>query len=289
VIEIVNSLNAYTTEQFSAGSPQLAYYTWTFSYIPETNRWTIIATPRAGFDTGFAYFIFDPTLASTFDFPNYVGDPFLFESLNEMTGFLDNAVVRLVGNVLGTAIECTSQIPVTMSPGVENLYVTIRNSCSNYGNANVSNTFTSSNILGKIPVSNPPFSTLYFYDINANFSTIIENKYIDNLSLTLFNEQFTQIEPRKDWTLTVKIEIVRPDTNLSSTSALSELLDLEKMKILRKDREQKVASKALTVNQQRRAKAKKANTTEPLLDPVTGETVKKGTKIDKNIISTNSI
>ena len=120
-------------------------------------------------------------------------------------------------------------------------------------------------------------------------STIIENKYIDNLSLTLFNEQFTQIEPRKDWTLTVKIEIVRPDTNLSSTSALSELLDLEKMKILRKDRQQNVASKALTVNQKRRAEAKKDNTTEPLLDPVTGETIKKGTKIDKNIISTNSI
>jgi len=290
LVEIVNALNAYTPEQFSAGSPQIAYYQWQLTYIPETNRWRILAEPRAGFTTGFAYFIFDPTLASTFDFPLYTGtDPFLFESLNEMLGFQDNSVVRLVPNLLDTAIECSSQIPVTMSPGVENLYVTVRNSCSNYGNANVSNTFTSSNILGKIPVSNPPFSTLYFYDVNGNFSTIIENKYIDNLSLTLFNEQFTQIEPRKDWTLTVKIEIVRPDTNLSSTSTLHELLELEKMKILRKDRREQVASKAKTKNQKRRAESKAAHTTEPLIDPVTGETIKKGTKIDKNIISTNNI
>ena len=61
------------------------------------------------------------------------------------------------------------------------------------------------------------------------------------------------------------------------------------MKILRKDRREQVASKAKTKNQKRRAESKAANTTEPLIDPVSGETIKKGTKIDKNIISTNNI
>jgi hypothetical protein len=123
-----------------------------------------------------------------------------------------------------------------MSPGVENLYVTISNSCSNYGNANIANVFTASNILAKIPVSNPPFSTLYFYDLNSNFSTIITNKYLDNLNLTLFNERFTQIEPRKDWTFTIKIEIIRPKIENETKNLLSELVEITKLKFLKKNK-----------------------------------------------------
>ena len=124
-------------------------------------------------------------------------------------GFKENATIDLSSTGNNT-LECQSTVPITMSPGVENLYVTISNSCSNYGNANITNVFTSSNILAKIPVASPPFSTLYFYDLNSNFSTIITNKYLDNLNIALFNERFTRIEPRKNWSLTIKIEIIRP-------------------------------------------------------------------------------
>lgn len=226
IVELTNALNTYAPGQ-------QALYRYSLSYIPETNRLQYTAVPRnAGDSVGDVYFIFDPVLASTI----FTGaNEFINESLNEMTGFQDDAVVKLGQNISGTALFCTSTIPITMSPGVENLYVTIRNSCSNFGNANTDNTFSSSNILAKIPVSNPPFSTLYFYDLNANFSTIIENRYIDNLSLTLFNEQFTQIEPRKDWTFTIKIDIVRVRTELDTTSALKELVDIEKMKLIKRD------------------------------------------------------
>lgn len=234
IVELTNSLNSYDTDQFSTGSPQLALYRWSLTYIPETNRFTYTAIPRNAADSpGGAYFIYDQLLGAEF-FPDI--DDFIFESLNEMMGFFDDDVILLEPNTLGTALFCTSKIPVTMSPGVENLYVTIRNSCSNFGNANERNTFSASNILAKIPVSNPPFSTLYFYDLNANFSTIIENRYLDNVSLTLFNEQFTQIEPRKDWTFTVKIDVVRPRTELDSSRALKELLDIERMKMIRNDK-----------------------------------------------------
>ena len=124
-----------------------------------------------------------------------------------------------------------------MSPGVENLYVTIANSCGNYGNANVQNVFSSSNILAKIPVATPPFSTLYFYDLNSNFSTIITNKYLDNLNIFLFNERFTQIEPRKNWTFTMKIDIIRPHTENKTTQLLKELLDITKLKFMKKNKD----------------------------------------------------
>jgi hypothetical protein len=97
--------------------------------------------------------------------------------------------------------------------------------------------FSSSNILAKIPVATPPFSTLYFYDLNSNFSTIITNKYLDNLNIFLFNERFTKIEPRKNWSFTVKIDIIRPHTENKTTQLLKELLDITKLKFMKKSKD----------------------------------------------------
>lgn len=221
VVELTNTLNNGSS------------YTYTIDYIPETNQLRYIATPPVGQPIGSITFVFDTDVAFA-----ETGVP-LNESLNEMMGFLIGTIVPLAPNPTGTALQCTSSVPVTMSPGVENLYVTVQNSCSNYGNANISNTFSASNILAKIPVSNPPFSTLYFYDLNSNFSTIINNKYIDNLNLTLFNERFTLIEPRKNWTFTIKIDIIRGRAENQTAEALSELVDLEKMKLIRKEKNAK--------------------------------------------------
>jgi hypothetical protein len=121
-----------------------------------------------------------------------------------------------------------------MSPGVQNLYMVINNSCQNYANTSVDNTFSTSNILAKIPVATPPFSTIFFYDINSNYGTIITNRYLDNLSFTLFNEQFTEITPRKNYSFTIRIDIVITSTNIDNQKTLTELLELKKMSFINK-------------------------------------------------------
>jgi len=218
------------TIKLNAGS----LFTWVVTYLPATNRLTFHATYTGPDVASAPIFNFDRELVKA------ITGIDIFESANELLGFPFDAVVTLtLNNPPGNSWSCTSVVPVTTSPGVSNLYLTIENSCSNYGNANVAlahgnadllNSFSPSNILGKIPISNPPFSTIYFFDINSNFSTIISNKYLDNLNLTLYNERFTVIEPRKDWTFTIKVEIVRPKTEAATTEGIREMLKLNQLK-----------------------------------------------------------
>jgi hypothetical protein len=160
----------------------------------------------------------------------------IVESLNEMMGFDDDSTINLQLTATANGFTCESTIPITMSPGIQNLYMVINNSCQNFANTSVDNVFSSSNILAKIPVATPPFSTIFFYDINSNFSTIITNRYLDNLSFTLFNEQFTEITPRKNYSFTIRIDIVVASTTLKdSNDTLSQILDLKKMSLISKD------------------------------------------------------
>jgi hypothetical protein len=153
----------------------------------------------------------------------------IIESLNEMMGFLDDATIVLSLTATAVGFTCESTTPISMSPGVQNLYMVINNSCQNYANTSVDNTFSSSNILAKIPIATPLFSTLFFFDINSNFSTIITNRYLDNLSFTLFNEQFTEITPRKNYSFTIRIDIVVPSANIDNKNTLEQILDLKKL------------------------------------------------------------
>jgi len=218
------------TQKLNEGS----WFIWTVSYIPETSQLSFIANLRQNL----GYYVL-PCGAVTFNFNRDQILATLFvdvgESMNEIMGFNEGDVVSLTLDPVTLAFRCQSSVPVTMSPGIENLYVTIRNACSNFGNANERNVFTGSNILAKIPIANPPFSTIFFFDVNSNFSTIIDNKYLDNLDLTLFNERFTPIEPRKDWTLTIKIEVLKEKTETKTTSILRELLHITKLKFMAKN------------------------------------------------------
>ena len=150
-----------------------------------------------------------------------------------MMGF-DNILITLLLNITGTSFVIESVFPITMSPGVENLYITINNSCENYANTSTNNVFTTSNILGKIPIATPPFSKIFFYDINQNFSTVITNKYLDNLSFTILNERFTEITPRKDYSFTIKIDIVAESIQKTTSDILTEMLELKKLKLISK-------------------------------------------------------
>ena len=215
------------TRVLNAGS----LYTYILTYIPNTNQIKYTAIPKIPNST-VGSVIFNFNNKDVFDLVSFNID----ESMNEIMGFEVDAIIQFTDTGNNT-LETQSTVPITMSPGVENLYVTIANSCGNYGNANVQNVFSSSNILAKIPVATPPFSTLYFYDLNSNFSTIITNKYLDNLNIFLFNERFTQIEPRKNWTFTMKIDIIRPHTENKTTQLLKELLDITKLKFMKKNKD----------------------------------------------------
>jgi hypothetical protein len=202
-------------------------YTYVISYIAQTNRLKFIATPKPSIIIGSITFNFNRE--SVF---NITGVD-IIESLNEMMGF-DNVLITLTLNIPGTSLQTESLIPVTMSPGVENLYITINNSCENYSNTNTSNVFTTSNILGKVPIATPPFSKIFFYDINQNFATVITNKYLDNLSFTILNERFTEITPRKDYSFSIKIEIIAESIQTTSSDILNEMLELKKLKLIKK-------------------------------------------------------
>jgi len=244
IVELTNKLNIAAS-----------LYVYLISYIPKTNRLRFIATPKVGTSVSV---IFDFNVESV---QTIIG-VFLGESANEILGFAIGATIVLTDTNFSGNLICESQIPITMSPGVQNLFITIANSCSNYGNANTANSFTASNILAKIPVSNPPFSVLYFYDLNSNFNTIILNKYLDNLNLTLFNERFTRIEPRKNWTLTIKIEIIRNSTSAEVLKTLKKSLELDKLKMVRKDNNGK-KSKSKVSNPQTEAYRQQAGFQEP--------------------------
>ena len=235
------NLQTFVVELTQKLNQNSLYYTYVVTYLPNVNGLRYLAEPKPGVTIPPA-----PPPPIIFNFNR--DDVFqktgidIGESANEIMGFTENAIIGLVEQPNNTLL-CTSNAPITVSGGVQNLYVTVTNACSNYGNTSVKNDFTTSNILGKIPVATPPFSVLYFYDINANFATIIQNKYIDNLNISLFNERFTQIEPRKDWSLTCKIEIIRPRAENATQMLIQELLELEKLKLARKEKNSKKTEK----------------------------------------------
>jgi len=214
--ELTNKINTNT-----------GLYTYIISYIAQTNKLNYIATPKFGVSIGSVTFNFNST--NVFNLLNIdIG-----ESLNEMMGY-ENEAINLSLNIVGTAFISLSTVPITMSSGVENLYITINNSCENFSNTQTNNVFTTSNILAKIPIATPPFSKIFFYDINQNFATVITNKYLDNLSFTLYNERFTEITPRKDYSFTIKIEIISTSTAITTNETLKQLLELTKLKLISK-------------------------------------------------------
>jgi hypothetical protein len=167
-IEIGNyNLVTFLTELTIKLNDATSLYNYVISYIPNTNRLKYIATPKP--TVPLISIVFQYNRADVFATTGVD----IIESLNEMMGFLDDATIVLSLTATATAFTCESTTPISMSPGVQNLYMVINNSCQNYANTSVDNTFSSSNILAKIPIATPPFSTLFFFDINSNFSTII--------------------------------------------------------------------------------------------------------------------
>jgi hypothetical protein len=54
------------------------------------------------------------------------------------------------------------------------------------------------------------------------------------LNIKLLNERLTPIEPRKNWTFTIKLEVIRPKVEEKMNEAMQELLELTRLKFLKK-------------------------------------------------------
>lgn len=218
IYELTNKLNIVSS-----------LYLYVITYQPITNTLIFNASPRATV----------PLISIVFQFNRSVvfssSNIDIVESLNEMMGYQDNETINLSLNSTGNGFTSQSNTPITMSAGVQNLYMVINNSCENYANTTTDNIFTSSNILAKIPIATPPFSVIYFHDINSNYETIILNRYLDNLSFTLYNEQFTEITPRKDYSFTIRIDIVVVSSSTQTKNVLDELLELKKLSFIQKN------------------------------------------------------
>ena len=157
------------------------------------------------------------------------------ESTNRLLGFPDHSIISFISNTTNNSCSILSEIPVDMSNSVANIYVKIDNNCSNFSTQGV-NVFSYSNTLAKIPVAQPPFSTIFFYNIEekGNYHTIIDNSYLENLNIVLLNSRGTVIEPRTDWNFTVRVEIVIDKNEINMEKSLHEMLSIMKMQMIKK-------------------------------------------------------
>lgn len=164
----------------------------------------------------------------------------IVESPNRLLGFPDNSIVSFNSNLINNSAFLFSLIPVDMSSSVANIYVRIDNNCTNYATQGT-DIFSYSNTLAKIPVAQPPFSTIFYYNIEdkGNYNTIIDNTYLENLNIVLLNSRDTVITPRSDWNLTIRVEIVVEKNEINMEKTLNEMLSIMKLKMIKKDSSKK--------------------------------------------------
>ena len=157
------------------------------------------------------------------------------ESAFELLGFPFGSIIVFVQPDSGiNQLTTKSTIPVNVSSAVDNLYVRIENNCNNYSSNGV-NRYSYSNILAKIPVAQPPFSTIYYYNIEdiGNFSTVISGNVLDNFNVSLENKRGTSIVPRSDWTFTVRVEVIIDKNEIGMEASLAEMVKILKMNFIK--------------------------------------------------------
>jgi hypothetical protein len=157
------------------------------------------------------------------------------ESAFELLGFPLGSIIVFVQPDSGiNQLTTKSTIPVNVSSAVDNLYVRIENNCNNYSSNGV-NRYSYSNILAKIPVAQPPYSTIYYYNIEdiGNFSTVISGNVLDNFNVSLENKRGTSIVPRSDWTFTVRVEVIIDKNEIGMEASLDEMVKILKMNFIK--------------------------------------------------------
>lgn len=164
------------------------------------------------------------------------------ESAFELLGFPINSVILFVQPDTGiNQLTIKSTIPINVSGAVDNLYVRIENNCNNYSSNGV-NSYSYSNVLAKIAIAQPPFSTIFYYNIEdvGNFSTVISGNSLDNLNIRLENKRGTLITPRSDWSLTIRIEVIIDKNEIGMENSLEEMVKILKMNFIKEnDKKQK--------------------------------------------------
>jgi hypothetical protein len=173
--------------------------------------------------------------------------PFILENLQidigesafELLGFPFGSVIVFVQPDSGiNQLTTKSSIPTNMSSAVDNLYIRIENNCNNFTSDGV-NRYSYSNTLAKIPIAQPPFSTIFFYNIDDNYSTVISGNTLDNFNIKLENKRGTLIVPRSDWSLTIRVEVIIDKNEIGMEASLNEMVKILKMNFIKENDRQK--------------------------------------------------
>lgn len=159
----------------------------------------------------------------------------IFEGAFELLGFPFDSIIDFTQNGNFNQLQTKSTIPINCSSAVDNLYIRIDNNCNNYASDGI-NRYSYSNILAKIPIAQPPYSTIFYYNIEdiGNFSTIISGNTLDNFNIKLENKRGTSIQPRTDWTLTIRVEVIVDKSEISMEESLKEMTQILKMNFIKK-------------------------------------------------------
>lgn len=220
-------------------------YRYQITYDDARNEITYVAFPIIGSDTvNDIKFIFNRQLI--IDELNIDVEEGAFELL----GFPFDSVIVFVQPDTGiNQLTTKSTIPINVSGAVDNLYVRIENNCNNYS-SNGTNSYSYSNTLAKIPIAQPPFSTIFYYNIEdvGNFSTLISGNSLDSFNVRLENKRGTLISPRSDWSLTLRIEVIIDKNEIGMENSLEEMVKILKMNFI-KENDKSTTQKKTEINQ----------------------------------------
>lgn len=215
-------------------------YRYQLTYDDARNEINFVAFPIIGSDTvNDVRFIFNRQLIiDTLDVD-------VEESAFELLGFPFGSVIVFVQPDTGiNQLTTKSTIPINVSGAVDNLYVRIDNNCNNYSSNGI-NSYSYSNVLAKIPVAQPPFSTIFYYNIEdvGNFSTILSGNSLDSFNVKLENKRGTLISPRSDWSLTIRVEVIIDKNEIGMENSLEEMVKILKMNFIKENGQKKETDK----------------------------------------------
>lgn len=161
-----------------------ASYTWTITYNQNVNYYVFSFTTSASTNVSFIFSAND--CADFLGFSNSTTNVFVANQLTSSKG------INLQGeNCIYLRTNISNEIP--------NIEYTQQ------GN------FSVSNILARIPISVAPFQNIIYQDYSNTYSVIVEQNYIDNITINITDRFSNIIDLQTEWSFSLKIEIIETD------------------------------------------------------------------------------
>lgn len=161
-----------------------ASYTWTITYNQNVNYYVFSFTTSGSTNVSFIFSAND--CADFLGFSNSTTNVFVANQLTSSKG------INLQGeNCIYLRTNISNEIP--------NIEYTQQ------GN------FSVSNILARIPISVAPFQNIIYQDYSNTYSVIVEQNYIDNITINITDRFSNIIDLQTEWSFSLKIEIIETD------------------------------------------------------------------------------